>query len=277
MRPFRPGMRADRPGMRPLRPDMPRGGRGMPRKRAAKAAKRAGTWRPGARSIPSRVEIPALIHPPRHPSPFTSAFSAPPPPSPLTANRFPNETPHEGNLTHPKHVDMPVGYPHYSAERIMNPYDTPKTASDGGDFSLKRYMPPRIVIISISGLALTQSFGIAKMVYLASQRGTFRLEPMGPIIEFFVGMGILTGIIYLLLRGLYRGSKIAFWIIVAPVAFNIIAYKYSLNQFARYQTQWEKGLFLFQGIVQLLSAVALLSPQSWRWFHKKKFQTELSR
>ncbi len=157
---------------------------------------------------------------------------------------------------------------------MMNPYDTPKTTSNGSDFSLERYMPPRRVIISTSGIALTLSFGIAKIVYLASQRGVFRLEPMGPLIGFFVGMSILTGIIFLLLRGLYRGSKVAFWIIIAYAAFGITTFEYSLNQLALYQTQWEKGLFLFQWIVQLLSAVALLSPQSWRWFHKKsKAQT----
>jgi hypothetical protein len=156
----------------------------------------------------------------------------------------------------------------------MNPYDTPKIASDGGGSSLKRFMPPRIVTLSIAGIAVTLSFGIAKILYLAYQRGTFRLEPLGPFIGFLVGISILTGIIYLLLRGLYRGSKVAFWIVIAHAAFGIIAFKYSLNQFARYQPQWEKGLFLFQGIVQLLSAVALLSPRSWRWFHKKESQAE---
>ena len=156
----------------------------------------------------------------------------------------------------------------------MNPYDTPKIASDGVDFPMKRYVPPRIVMLSIAGIALTLSFGIAKILYSACQRGTFRLEPIGPLVGFLVGISILTGIIFLLLRGLYRGSKFAFWIVIAHVAFGVLAFKYSVNQFAGYKTQWEKGLFLFQGIVQLLSAVALLSPQSWRWFHKKASQAE---
>lgn len=158
----------------------------------------------------------------------------------------------------------------------MNPYDTPKIASDGSDFSLKRYLPPRIVTLSIAGLALTLFFGIAKMVYLAYQRGTFRLEPIAPLIGFFVGISILTGIIYLLLRGLYRGSKAAFWFVIVYFSLTAIGFKGAVNQFASYHTQWEKVLFLFQGIVQLSSAVALLSPQSWRWFHKNKHEAEVA-
>ena len=155
----------------------------------------------------------------------------------------------------------------------MNPYDTPKITPDCcGGLPLKRYMPPRIVILSITGIALTLSFGIAKMFYLAYQRGTLRLEPIGPLIGFIIGMTILIGIIYLLLRGLYRGSKVAFWIVVVYSVLTIMAFKGSVNQFSRYQTLWEKGLFLFQGIVQFMSAVALLFPTSWRWFHKKKTQ-----
>ena len=155
----------------------------------------------------------------------------------------------------------------------MNPYDIPKITPDScGGFPLKRCVPPRIVILSITGIALTLSFGIAKMIYLACRRGTLSLEPMGPIIGFIVGMTILIGVIHLLLRGLYRGSKVAFWIVVVYSVLTIIAFKYSVNQFSQYQTQWEKGLFLFQGIVQFMSAVALLFPTSWRWFHKKKNQ-----
>ena len=155
----------------------------------------------------------------------------------------------------------------------MNPYDTPKITKDScGGFPLKRSMPPRIVILSITGFALILSLGIAKMIYLAYQRGTLRLEPMGPIIGFIVGMTILIGVIYLLLRGLYRGSKVAFWIVVVYSVLTIMAFKGSVNQFSQYQTQWEKGLFLFQGIVQFISAAALLFPTSWRWFHKQKTQ-----
>lgn len=152
----------------------------------------------------------------------------------------------------------------------MNPYNTPKIAPTRNDKSLKKYSPPLVVRISINAITLTLSFGIAKMVYLAYFREVFRLNPIGPAIGFVIGISIIIGIAYLLLRGLYRGSKLAFWIVILHALFAVIAFRYSLNQFSRYQSQWEKGLFLFQGIVQLFSAVALLSPRSWRWFHKDK-------
>jgi len=151
----------------------------------------------------------------------------------------------------------------------MNPYDAPTTQAN---HPIKRYSPPQIVRLSIVGLALSLALGIAKVVYLSFQRGNIRVEQMGAIIGFCCGLSILTGIIYLILRGLYRGSKIAFWIAIAHAAFAVIAYKSSFDQFARFQTQWEKGLFLMQGILQLLSSAALLSHQSWLWFNKKDTQ-----
>ena len=95
------------------------------------------------------------------------------------------------------------------------------------------------------------------------------MDHMGPTIGFGISISIVIGIIYLLLRGLYRGSRIAFWIIIVQAALVIFGYRFSLDRFARYQTLWEKSLFLFQAIIQLISAVVLLTPQSWRWFHKK--------
>ena len=152
----------------------------------------------------------------------------------------------------------------------MNPYVSPKTGSDGGGSPLKECRPPGIVKISIGGIALTLSLGIAKLIYLASLRGTFRLEQIGRFVGFLVAMSILAGVIFLLLRGLYRGSKFAFWIVIANAALTVISIKYSVSQYARYETQWEKALFLFQGCVQLSSAAALLFPRSWRWFHDRK-------
>jgi hypothetical protein len=92
----------------------------------------------------------------------------------------------------------------------MNPYETPKIASDGGGSPLKRFMPPRIVILSMAGIALTLSLCIAKILYLAYQRGTFFLEALSPLIKFLIGISILTGIIYLLLRGYIVGQKLHF-------------------------------------------------------------------
>ena len=146
----------------------------------------------------------------------------------------------------------------------MNPYVSPGTDPDEGSSPLKGCRPPGIVKISIGGIALTLSLGIAKLIYLAF------LEPVLPFVGFWIAMSILAGVIFLLLRGLYRGSKVAFWIVIANAALTVISIQFSVNQFARYETQWEKALFMFQGIVQLSSAAALLFPRSWRWFHDRK-------
>ncbi len=146
----------------------------------------------------------------------------------------------------------------------MNPYDTPQNTSDQGNLLVKRNTPPPIVRLSVAGLALSLSPGIAKMVYLAYQNGSLRL------VGFYISISFLIALIYILLRSLYRGSKVAFWIVIAHAAFAVLSYRTSLDQIARYHTQWEKGLFLVQGVIQLLSTVALISPQSWRWFQKKE-------
>jgi len=150
----------------------------------------------------------------------------------------------------------------------MNPYDAPQHIHDHGNLLIRRSSPPPIVRLSVAGLALSFSLGIAKMVYLAYQNGSLRL------VGFCIGTSFLLVILYVLLRSLYRGSKVAFWIVIAHAAFAIVAYRYSITQFARLHTQWEKALFLFQGVIQLLSAAALISPQSWRWFHIKTPQAE---
>jgi len=147
---------------------------------------------------------------------------------------------------------------------IMNPYDTPQNTSDQGNLLIKRSAPPPIVRLSVSGLALSLSLGIAKMVFLAYQNGSIQL------VGFSIGISFLIVLIYILLRSLYRGSKVAFWIVIAHAAFAVLSYRTSLDQIARFHTQWEKGLFLVQGVIQFLSTVALISPQSRRWFQKKK-------
>ena len=156
----------------------------------------------------------------------------------------------------------------------MNPYETPKIVPTEKNSFPGEYSPPAIVILSVLGFAITLSLGIVKMVYIAFQRETFRTDHLGPTIGFCVSISILIGIIYFLLRGLYRGSKISFWIIIALATLIVVGYRGTLGQYTRYHTQWEKGLFIFQTIIQLPSAAVLLTPQSWRWFHKKTSQAE---
>lgn len=150
----------------------------------------------------------------------------------------------------------------------MNPYNTPKSASDQSPPPIERSSPPPIARLAVVGIALSLSFGIAKLIYFAYQNGSIRL------VGFGIGTSFLIVLIYLLLRGVYRGSKIAFWIVIAHTAFLVIGFKGAVNQVAGYHTYWEKGLYLVQEIVQLFSAMALLAPQSRRWFYKKNSQDE---
>ena len=130
--------------------------------------------------------------------------------------------------------------------------------------------PPKIISAVIVGFGFTLFLGIAKMVYIAFQSEAFRLDYIGASIRFTVGISIITGVVCLLLWGLFRGSKIAFWIIIAHSAYAVVTVKASMNQFAGFETQWEKWLFTVQGIIQLLSAAALLAPQSRCWFFNRK-------
>jgi len=158
----------------------------------------------------------------------------------------------------------------------MNSYDTPKIGPDSGSrLPSKTCMPPGPVILSISGIALTLSLGIIKLFYLAYQRGALRLDPIGPIVGFIIGITIFIGIIYLILRGLYRGSKLAFWFVVVYSVLTIMTLKGSLNQISKFQNLWEKELFVFQGIVQFTSAAVLLLPSSRRWFYKKNQEAQV--
>ena len=156
----------------------------------------------------------------------------------------------------------------------MNPYNTPKIAPPGQDLSFVRRSPPSIVTIAVVALAASYFSAIAKTVYFAYQRGDLRLDAIGPPIGVGILVCILSGICYLLLRGLYRGSKLAFWIIVAQTVLSVIFYRSTVNWLVGSHAQWEKCLFISQGIIQFLSAAALLFPQSWAWFHEKKSKAE---
>jgi drug/metabolite transporter (DMT)-like permease len=157
---------------------------------------------------------------------------------------------------------------------IMNPYSTPKVVSDDSNSRLKKSQPPKTVTISIFGILLTLACGVVKTIYTAFQREPLHPHSIGSLVGFLVGISILMGIFYVLLRGLYRGSKVAFWLIIGPSALTIICYKTSLNWLALPHAQWEKSLFNSQGIIQFLSAAILLHPQSWGWFHKKRLKVK---
>jgi len=152
----------------------------------------------------------------------------------------------------------------------MNPYDIPKTTADESDLSTDTRRPPPLVMISIAGVTLSLLLGLIKIMYFQYQRGIFHMDKIGAMFAFFIVFSLFTGLIYILLRGLYRGSRVAFWITIGYAAMGVISFKYSLHQVARFPTQWEKGLYVFQGFTQFSSVVALLFPRSWRWFHRKK-------
>jgi hypothetical protein len=151
----------------------------------------------------------------------------------------------------------------------MNPYDTPSAEVRENDSLSAKPSPPGLVKLSIAGIALTIIPGIAKMFYLAMERGTFRMDNPGGAIGFLIGIGLLTGVVLLVLRGLYRGSKLVYWFLIGYALLSILSFRYPSLQFSHYKNSWEKGLFLYQGIGQGSSAVLLLFPSSWRWFHKK--------
>ena len=156
----------------------------------------------------------------------------------------------------------------------MNPYDTPKTDPDWINHSIKRNSTPSVVKFSIIGIALSISSGIAKIIYVAYQRGTFRLDKIGSMVAVVIGICIIIAVIYLLLKGLYNGSKIAFWFVIVYTTLTVIAFRSSISQFSAFRNQWEKALFLLQGIIQLLSAAALLFPQSRSFFYKRSQDTQ---
>jgi len=132
--------------------------------------------------------------------------------------------------------------------------------------------PPKTVGYSIALIALTFLLGVGKMLHTNIEAGTFQADHIGQAISHCIGMAILIGLVSLLLRGIYRGSKLALCIFLIHQVIYILKIEANLARFHALNHQWERSLYLVQALLQVIAAILLVSPKSWRWFYPKASQ-----
>ena len=113
--------------------------------------------------------------------------------------------------------------------------------------------PPRSVVAAIACVAVTYVAGMVKTVF------TLHWERPGAAF-FFAGICLL---LFLLLRGLYRGKRWAFWLLVIPTALGLLMLQGSLQRLTAPMDYW---IYMGQAVLQLAALVFLLLPASRRWF-----------
>ncbi|MEO5916548.1 MAG: hypothetical protein ABIS50_20090 [Luteolibacter sp.] len=146
----------------------------------------------------------------------------------------------------------------------MNPYQSPADVLDVT--SIKTDAPPRTVKWALIFLTVAFVIGFVKSIF---SRVPKILGNSGEILSSCLSAVLVTGLMFLWLRGLYRGKK---WAYVLFFLFAWMVLGTALMKAIRslvFPPIWQTWIYLTQIGFQVGATIMLFLPVSWRWFYRR--------
>jgi hypothetical protein len=114
--------------------------------------------------------------------------------------------------------------------------------------------PPSAVQVAVALVLLSWLLGCARVLV---KNGWPVTIPQGIFSLVFFAIA------YLICRSLHRGTNWVRWLTIVFTAIGMFALPWTLQTIP---VQWERGIYVAQGVLQSVSIVLLLLPASNRWY-----------